>query len=328
MKAVLCKAFGGPGDLVVEEVAAPALGKADVRIAVHAAGVNFPDVLMITGKYQMRPEFPFSPGLEVAGEVLETGERATGISPGQRVMATLPYGGFAEEAVTPAQSVYAIPDDMDYPTAAGFTITYGTAHHALIGRAKLQAGEALLVLGAAGGVGLAAVEVGALLGAHVIGAVGADAKALVVREHGAEDVINYTKESIRDRVKDLTGGNGADAVFDPVGGGATTESVRALAWRGRLLVIGFASGEIPEIAANRLLLKEAQAVGVYWGAFATREPAQNRVNIEELLRWYGEGKIKPLVSATFSLAQAGEALTALIERKVTGKAVLSVRPRW
>ena len=325
MKAVLCKAFGGPGDLVVEDVAPPALGPADVRIAVHAAGVNFPDVLMITGKYQMKPEFPFSPGLEVAGEVLEVGEDVSGVSAGQRVMATLRHGGFAEEAVTLAQSVFAIPDDMAYPVAAGFTITYGTAHHALIGRAKLQDGEVLLVLGAAGGVGLAAVEVGALLGARVIGAVGAEAKVAVVREHGADAVINYGSKNLRDRVKDLTGGNGADAVFDPVGGEATTESVRALAWRGRLLVIGFASGHIPEIVANRLLLKEAQAVGVYWGAFATREPAKNRANIEDLLRWYGEGKIKPLVSATFGLAQAGEALTALIERKVTGKVVLRVR---
>ncbi len=326
MKAVLCKAFGGPGDLAVEDVAPPALGKADVRIAVFAAGVNFPDVLMITGKYQMRPEFPFSPGIEVAGKVVETGEGTTGLSAGDRVMATLPHGGFAEEAVVPAQAVYAIPDAMDFSTAAGFSITYGTAHHALIGRAKLLAGEVLLVLGAAGGVGLAAVEVGTLLGARVIGAVGADAKAAVVREHGAEEVINYGSESIRDRVKDLSGGNGADVVFDPVGGVATTESVRALAWRGRLLVIGFASGGIPEIAANRLLLKEAQAVGVYWGAFATREPAQNRANMAELLHWCGEGKIKPLVSATFGLDQAGEALTALIERKVTGKVVLRVRP--
>ncbi len=237
MKAVLCKAFGGPGDLVVEDVAPPALGKADVRIAVCAAGVNFPDGLMITGKYQFKPDFPFSPGIEVAGEVLEIGQSATGVSAGQRVMATLPYGGFAEEVVVAAQSVYAIPNGMDYPTAAGVSITYGTAHHALIGRAKLQAGEVLLVLGAAGGVGLAAVEVGALLGGRVIGAIGADAKAAVVREHGAEEVINYTKESIRDRVKDLTGGHGADVVFDPVGGEATTESVRALASRGRLLVI-------------------------------------------------------------------------------------------
>ena len=325
MKAVLCKAFGGPGDLVVEDVAPPVLGKAEVRIAVCAAGVNFPDVLMITGKYQFKPDFPFSPGIEVAGEVLEVGADVSGVSSGQRVMATLPYGGFAEEAVVPAHAVYAIPDAMDFPTAAGFCITYGTAHHALIDRAKLRPGEVILVLGAAGGVGLAAVEVGALLGAHVIGAVGADAKAAVVREHGAEAVINYSSESIRDRAKDLSGGNGADVVFDPVGGEATSESVRALAWRGRLLIIGFASGDIPEIAANRLLLKEAQAVGVYWGAFATREPAKNRANIGELLRWYGEGKIKPLVSATFSLAQAGEALTALIERKVSGKAVLSVR---
>lgn len=325
MKAVLCKAFGGPGDLVVEDVAPPVLGNSDVRIAVFAAGVNFPDVLMITGNYQMRPEFPFSPGLEVAGEVLEIGAGASGISVGQRVMATVPDGGFAEEVVAQSQSVYAIPDTMDYVTAAGFPITYATAHHTLIGRAGLRAGEVMLVLGAAGGVGLAAVEVGALLGARVIGAVGSDSKAAVVREHGAETVINYSTENLRDRVKDLTGGNGADVVFDPVGGEATTESVRALAWRGRLLIIGFASGDIPEIAANRLLLKEAQAVGVYWGAFATREPAQNRANVEDLLRWYGEGKIKPLVSATFALEQAGEALTSLIERKVTGKVVLQVR---
>ena len=325
MKAVRCKAFGGPGDLVVEDVAAPPMGKADVRIAVHAAGVNFPDVLMIAGKYQVKPEFPFSPGIEVAGEVVEVGPGASGISPGQRVMATIPNGGFAEEAVAPAQSVHAIPDDMDYPTAAGFPIAYGTVHHALIDRAHLQTGEVLLVLGAAGGVGLAAVEISALLGARVIGAVGSDAKAGVVREHGADAVINYSSEGIRDRVKELTGGNGADVIFDPVGGEVTTESVRALAWKERLLIIGFASGQIPEIAANRLLLKGADAVGVFWGSFATREPAQNRANFEELLSWFGEGKIKPLVSAVFPLAQAGEALQALIDRKVTGKAVLRVR---
>ncbi len=325
MKAVLCKAFGGPGDLVVEDIAAPPMGKADVRIAVHAAGVNFPDVLMIAGKYQVKPEFPFSPGIEVAGEVIETGLGVTGITPGQRVMATIPNGGFAEEAVAPAQSVHAIPDDMDYPTAAGFPIAYGTVHHALIDRARLQSGEVLLVHGAAGGVGLAAVEVGALLGARVIGAVGSDAKAAVVRDHGADAVINYSSESIRDRVKELTGGDGADVIFDPVGGEVTTESIRALAWKGRLLIIGFASGQIPEIAANRLLLKGADAVGVFWGSFATREPAQNRANFEELLRWFGVGKIKPLVSAVFPLARAGEALQALIDRTVTGKAVISVR---
>ncbi|MCG8696368.1 MAG: NADPH:quinone oxidoreductase family protein [Minwuiales bacterium] len=325
MKAVLCKAYGEPDDLVYEETASPSVGPRDVRVAIHACGVNFPDILLIQNKYQFKPELPFSPGLEVAGEVLEVGPEVKRFKAGDRVMVTCGHGGFAEEVAADEDSVFALPDGVTYKQAAGFPITYGTTYHALVDRANLQSGEVLLVHGAAGGVGLTAVEMGKLMGATVIGTVGSDAKMDIVREYGADHVINYSNESIRDRVKELTGDKGADVIYDPVGGDAFDQSMRCIAWEGRLLVIGFASGRIPELRANLALLKGCAVVGVFWGSFAKRNPDRNRAHFDKMLGWCAEGKLKPHVSMTFPLEQAPEALKALISRKATGKVLVEVR---
>ncbi len=325
MKAVLCKAYGGPDDLVYEEVARPTVGDGEVRIAVHAAGVNFPDILLIENKYQFKPELPFSPGLEAAGEVLEVGAGVDLVAPGDRVMVTCGNGGFAEEVVVAERSVFRLPDQVSFEAAAAFSITYGTTYHALVERAELQAGEVLLVHGAAGGVGLTAVEMGKMMGATVIGTVGSDAKIDIVRQYGADHVINYTDDSIRDRVRELTGNQGADVIYDPVGGDAFDQSMRCIAWGGRLLVIGFASGRIPELRANIVLLKGCQVVGVFWGSFAERFPDRNRANFERLLGWCAEGKLTPHISMRFPLPEAAEALKALISRKATGKVLVTVR---
>jgi NADPH2:quinone reductase len=325
MKAVLCKAYGGPDDLVLEEIASPTVGDGEVRIAVHAAGVNFPDILLIENKYQFKPELPFSPGLEAAGEVVEVGAGVSRVGPGDRVMVTCGHGGFAEEVVAAEQSVFQLPDEVSYEAAAGFPIAYGTTYHALVERADLKAGEVLVVHGAAGGVGLTAVEMGKMMGATVIGTVGSDAKMDIVRQTGADHVINYSDESIRDRVKELTGDRGADVIYDPVGGDAFDQSMRCIAWGGRLLVVGFASGRIPELRANLVLLKGCQVVGVFWGSFSQRFPDKNRANFERLLAWCAEGKLKPHISMRFALPDAGQALKALISRKATGKVLVTVR---
>ena len=325
MKAVLCKAYGGPDDLVFEETASPVVGAGEVRVAVHAAGVNFPDILLIQDKYQFKPELPFSPGLECAGEVLEVGAGVSRVAPGDRVMVTCGHGGFAEQVKAAEDSVFKLPDRVSFEAAAAFSITYGTTYHALVDRADLKAGEVLLVHGAAGGVGLTAVEMGKLMGATVIGTVGADAKMDIVRQYGAEHVINYSDESIRDRVKELTDGKGADVIYDPVGGDAFDQSMRCIAWDGRLLVIGFASGRIPELRANLVLLKGCQVVGVFWGDFARRFPEINRAHFDLLLDWCAEGKLRPHISMRFPLAEAGEALKALISRQATGKVLVTVR---
>jgi NADPH2:quinone reductase len=325
MKAVLCKAFCEPEGLAVGEAAPPALEPGTIRIAVHAAGVNFADTLMIAGKYQVKPPFPFSPGMELAGEVIEAGAGATRLGLGTRVMATAQSGAFAEEAVVPEAAAVAIPDAMDYITAASFPIAYGTSYHALLDRARLQSGEVLLVHGAAGGVGRSAVEIGRALGARVIGTVGSDGKAAVARAAGATDVINYSTQSIRDRVKDLTDGRGADVIYDPVGGDAFDQSMRCIAWAGRLLVIGFASGRIPEVAANRVLLKGCSVVGVFWGSFFAKETARSQENFTALLEMVADGRLKPLVFATYPLGETPAALRALLSRKSTGKVVVAVR---
>jgi len=325
MKAVLCKAYGPPESLVVEETAAPAVGKKQVKIAVHAAGLNFPDTLIIQGKYQFKPPFPFSPGMEIGGVVSEVGPEVTLVKPGDRVMASTGNGGFAEEAVAPEQAVYRIPDSMDFASAAAFPITYGTTYHALIDRAQMKPGEWLLVHGAGGGVGLNAVEMGKLLGARVIATAGSDEKLQVAKQYGADHLINYSNEKVRDRVKEITGGNGADVIYDPVGGDVFDESMRCIAWEGRLLVIGFASGRIPQLPVNLVLLKGCEVVGVFWGSFTAREPDRNRANFATMLKWYAEGKLKPHVSATYSLDQVPQAMQALLDRKIAGKAVITVR---
>ncbi|MBB4862137.1 NADPH2:quinone reductase [Pseudomonas nitritireducens] len=325
MKAVLCKAFGPAETLVLEEVASPEPKKNEVLLQVHAAGVNFPDTLIIEGKYQFKPPFPFSPGGEAAGVVGAVGEKVSHVKPGDRVMALTGWGSFAEEVAVPGYSVMPIPDGMDFASAAAFGMTYGTSMHALKQRANLQPGETLLVLGASGGVGLAAVEIGKAMGAKVIAAASSDAKLEVAKAAGADVLINYSEGSLKDKLKELTGGQGVDVIYDPVGGDLFEEAFRSIAWNGRMLVVGFASGTIPALPANLTLLKGASLVGVFWGSFAQRQPQDNAANFQQLFAWFAEGKIKPLVSQTFPLEKAADAINHLGQRKAVGKVVVTVR---
>lgn len=322
MKAIVCRTFGPPESLVLEDVTPRAPGKTEVRIAVKAAGVNFPDTLIIQGKYQLKAEPPFTPGGEVAGEVIEVGEKIKHVRPGDAVAAMVPTGGYAEEVNAPGEAVMALPRGMAMNDAAAFPFVYGTSLHALKQRTNLKAGETLLVLGAAGGVGLAALQLGKLMGARVIAAAGSDEKLALCRQHGADEVVNYSKESLKESVKKLTKGQGADVIYDPVGGDLAQDCFSCINWNGRYLVVGFAAGKIPEVALNRLLLKGAAAVGVFWGAFVAREPKANWENFQQLFAWYGEGKLKPHVSATYPLRDAPRALRDMLERKVTGKILL------
>lgn len=325
MKAMLCKAWGGPDDLVFEETDDPKAGPGEVVIDVHACGVNFPDILLIGGKYQFKPDFPFSPGMEVGGVIAEVGEGVTEVAVGDRVMAACGDGGFAEKVKAPAQKTFKLPDGVSFEQAAGFPVTYGTTYHALKDRGQLKPGEVLLVHGASGGVGLNAVELGKLMGATVIGTVGSDAKMDIVKEYGADHVFNYSTQSIRETVKELTGGKGADVIYDPVGGDAFDESLRCINWDGRLLVIGFASGRIPEAKANLVLLKQCQIVGVFWGAWTERYPDRCREQFDTLLNWCAQGKLNPHISMRFPLEKSPEALKALAARKATGKVIVNVR---
>jgi len=272
MKAVLCHQFGPPEALTLADILSPPLDAGCVRIAVRACGVNFPDVLMIQGLYQLKPPFPFSPGLEVAGDIIEVAEDVPDLRAGQRVMATMMYGGFAEEVVVPAASVMPMSAEMSYEHGAGFPLAYGTAHIALTRRAQLKAGETLLVLGAAGGVGLTAVEQGKHLGARVIAGASTSEKLALARSYGADELINYRSENLRDRLNEITNGGGVDVIYDPVGGDIFDQAVRRIAWEGRYLVIGFASGRIPALPANIALLKNASIVGTFWGAYLRHDP--------------------------------------------------------
>lgn len=325
MKAVICKAWGLPETLVVEDQpeAMPAAG--ELAIDIMAAGVNFPDVLIIQNKYQFKPALPFTPGNELAGVVRAVGDGVQGFAAGDRVFAFVPQGAFAQQISVPASSVMKIPDSMDFDTAAALTLTYGTSHHAVVDRAQLKAGETMLVLGAAGGVGLAAIEIGKALGARVIAAASTDEKLAICREHGADDTINYSSEDLREGIKRTTGGKGPDVIYDPVGGGYTEPAFRSIAWRGRYLVIGFANGEIPKLPLNLPLLKGASLVGVFWGDFARREPEANAAGMQELMRWHAEGKVRPHISATYALEQTPQALIDMASRKVTGKIVIRTR---
>jgi NADPH2:quinone reductase len=324
MKAILCKQFGPPDSLVFEEVASPRAGPGEVVVSVKAASVNFPDVLIIQNKYQFKPPLPFSPGSELAGVVKEAGEGVSAFRPGDKVIAFTTYGAFAEEVKTEAARLLPLPQGMDFASGAAFLLTYGTSDHALRDRAALKAGETLLVLGAAGGVGLAAVEIGRALGARVIACASSDDKLAVCREHGADATINYAGEDLRERIKVLTDGRGVDVVYDAVGGAYTEPAFRSIAWRGRLLVVGFAAGEIPKLPLNLPLLKGASIVGVFWGDFARREPRQFGESVRQLGAWYREGKLRPHVSQTLPLARAAEALKLMAARQVKGKLVLTV----
>jgi NADPH2:quinone reductase len=324
VRAVVCKHYGPPESLVVEDVAPPIAGPGEVVISVRAASLNFPDVLIIQNKYQVKPPLPFSPGSELSGVVKTVGEGVTRVKPGDRVLAVTGYGAFAEEVKADASRLVLIPEGMDFPAAAAFMLTYGTSDHALSDRGALKPGERLLVLGAAGGVGLAAIEIGKALGAHVIACASSEEKLAVCRAHGADDTINYVKEDLRERIKAITGGKGVDVVYDPVGGPNTEAALRSTAWRGRLLVVGFASGEIPKIPLNLTLLKGCSIVGVFWGDFSRREPHQFAARVGQLERWFQEGKLKPHVSETLPLERAVEALTRMANRQVMGKLVLTM----
>ena len=323
MKAVLCKAYGPPESLVVEDIPSPTPGPGEAVIAVKAASVNFPDVLIIQNKYQVKPPLPFSPGSEVAGIVETVGDGVTSFKPGDAVFAITTHGAFAEKLQIDAQRLMSIPAGMDFATAAAFGLTYATSEHALVDRGALRAGETLLVLGAAGGVGLAAIEIGKALGARVIACASTDDKLAVCREHGADGTINYATEDLRARIKALTAGNGPDVVYDPVGGDYCEPALRAIAWEGRYLVVGFPSG-IPHLPLNLTLLKSCDVRGVFWGAFAARDPARNRAHVEQLFRWWGEGVIRPRIDRTWPLAKGGEAIAWLAGRQAIGKVVVTV----
>ena len=324
MKAALVKRYGPPESIVIEEIATPEPGPGEVRLRLHACGVNFPDVLMVAGKYQFKPEMPFSPGAEMAGVVDAVGEDVSAFKPGDRVACFTGHGGMAEYIVAPAASVVPIPDQLDYKTAAAFTLTYGTSYHALKQRAGLQPGETLVVLGAAGGVGLAAVELGELLGARVVAAASNAEKLELARAHGAAETINYTEERLKDSIKTLTEGKGADVIYDPVGGELFDDCLRSLGWNGRLLVIGFASGTIPSAPANLPLLKGASIVGVFWGAFAQREPEAHAENMRELSGWLLQGRLRPHIGHEFPLDEAAGAMDVLAARKAMGKVVITM----
>jgi len=324
MKAVLCKQFGPPDSLVIEDLPSPKAGAGEVVIGVRAASLNFPDVLIIQNKYQFKPPLPFSPGSELAGVVKEVGSGVQGWRPGDKVIAFTTYGAFAEEVKTEANRLVPLPQGMSFAEGAAFLLTYATTDHALRDRAALAAGETLLVLGAAGGVGLAAIEIGKVLGARVIACASSEDKLAVCRGHGADATINYASEDLRERIKALTDGRGVDVVYDPVGGPYTEPAFRSLAWRGRHLVVGFAAGEIPKLPLNLALLKGASLVGVFFGDFARRQPEEFAHSIRQLGQWYAEGKLKPHVSQTLPLAKAVEALKLMAARQVKGKLVLTV----
>ena len=322
MKDILCTRFGGPDDLEFADLPDPAPGEGEVVIAIKAAALNFFDTLIIAGKYQFKPPFPFSPASEFSGVIESVGAGVSGLGVGDRVLG---YGGFGaarEKIALSAQRVVKIPDNLDFDRAAGITVIYGTTLHALKDRAKLKSGETLAVLGASGGTGLAAIELGKLMGARVIACASSDDKLAFCRERGADEVINYAKEDVKEGLRRLTGGKGADVIYDPVGGSYAEAALRSIAWAGRFLVIGFAAGEIPKIPLNLVLLKGCEIVGVFWGAFIERDPKGHRANMADLVRWTAEGKLSAHVHAVYPLKDTPAALKAIAERKVMGKVIL------
>jgi NADPH:quinone reductase len=325
MRAVRCHELIGPTGLRVDDIPDPSplsLGPGEVLIDVKAAGLNFPDVLLSHGKYQFKPAPPFVPGCEAAGVVSAVGAGVTTVKPGDRVAATLLHGAFAEKIVVPELATTRIPDAVTFEVAAATLLTYVTTLHALADRAHLRRGETLLVLGAAGGVGTAAVEIGKLMGARVIAAASTDEKVAFCKSHGADEGINYATEDLKERAKALTGGAGPNVVYDPVGGPYAEPALRSIAWEGRYLVVGFAAGDIPKIPLNLVLLKGCQIVGVFWGSFAMREPEKNRAHAAGILEWVALKKLAPHVDATFPFERATEALERLARREVNGKLVL------
>ena len=322
MKAIVCNTWGMPDTLNLEDLpdVVPAAGQ--IAIQIQAAGVNFPDVLIIQNKYQVKPPLPFTPGGELAGTVRAVGEGVQKFKVGDRVIAFVGQGAFAQQIAVPVEAVMPMPAGMDFDVAAAITLTYGTSHHAVVDRAQLKAGETMLVLGAAGGVGLAAIDIGKALGARVIAAASTDEKLAVCKDHGADVLINYATEDLREAIKRATDGKGPDVIYDPVGGVYAEPAFRSIAWRGRYLVVGFANGEIPKLPLNLTLLKGASLVGVFWGEYARREPAANMAAMGQLMGWLASGKIRPHISARYALADTAQALNDMAARKVTGKVVI------
>jgi NADPH2:quinone reductase len=324
MKAIRCNNYGPPSSLTLELIADLKPDKKEVLVRVKACGVNFPDTLIIQGLYQFKPELPFTPGSDVAGVVKAIGEDVKHLKVGDEVFGFVAHGAMAEEVLVPANACFPKPKQMEFPVAASFIMAYGTSFYALKDRAKLQKGETLLVLGASGGVGLAAVELAKLMGAHVIAAASSDEKLELCKHYGADETINYSKEDLKSAIKALTKNKGVDVIYDPVGGSYSEAAFRGMAWNGRYLVVGFASGEIPKLPLNLPLLKGASVVGVFWGGFAMGKPKENMQNTITLMQWYAEGKLKPHIDKIYSLADAPKALEAMMQRKVKGKLVIRV----
>lgn len=325
MKAIVCKEHGLPDKLdLVQDWPEPELGDNDVLIGIKATSLNFPDVLIIQGKYQMQPDLPFVPGNECSGVVEAVGSKVTRYKVGDKVISAGGTGAFCEKIGVNEHMVFPMPQGLDFQQAAGVSITYFTSYYALKQRANIQPGETLLVLGAAGGVGTTAIELGKLMGAKVIAAASSDEKLELCKQLGADEVINYSTTSLKDAVKELTGGKGVDVVYDPVGGDYAEPAIRSMAWNGRYLVIGFASGPIPKIPLNLTLLKGCSIVGVFWGRFTMEEPAENRKNIEELWELFASGKISPVLTDVYPLEQYEDAFACMIERRARGKVILTL----
>jgi NADPH2:quinone reductase len=324
MKAIRCKAYGPPSSLVLEEVENLRPKTKEILVEVKACGLNFPDTLIIQGLYQFKPELPFTPGSDVAGIVKEVGEGVSHLKVGQEVFGFVPHGALAEEVLVPSNACFPKPPQMDFPTAASFLMAYGTSYHALKDRGRLSNGETLLVLGASGGVGLAAVELGKLMGAKVIAAASTNEKLALCKEYGADETINYNTQDLKAAIKEITEGKGVDVVYDPVGGTYSEAALRGTAWNGRYLVVGFAAGDIPKIPLNLPLLKGASIVGVFWGAFTMRNSKANMQNTMTLMQWYAEGKLKPHIHAIYDLADTSKALEEMTKRKVKGKLIVQI----
>ena len=322
MKAIVCEQFGPPSSLQLKDLPALEAGEKEVVISVKACSLNFPDTLIIQGKYQYKPELPFTPGSDIAGIVKAVGSKVRNVKVGDEVFGFVSNGGFAEEVVAPAKNVFPKPPLMNNAVGASFLMAYGTSYHALKNRAQLKAGETLVVLGASGGVGLAAVELGKLMGAKVIACASTDEKLALCKEYGAEEGINYSTEDLKTRIKELTDGKGADIIYDPIGDKFSEPALRAMGWEGRFLVVGFAAGEIPKIPLNLALLKGCQIVGVFWGSWAMQFPNDNMQNTMELIQWHAQGKLKPHIHAIYPLEEAQKAMEEMMQRKVRGKIVI------
>ena len=324
MKAIVCHQFGLPNTLQYQEIPSPTPKEDEILIEVKACSVNFPDTLIIQGKYQFRPPFPFSPGSDVAGIVLQVGKKGSPYKVGDAVVGFVPFGGFAQQVILKISDCFPKPTGMTMVNAAAFLLAYGTSYHALKDRANLLKDETVLVLGASGGVGLTAVELAKRMGAKVIAAASTKDKLALCEQFGADEVIHYQEDNLKDRIKELTNGKGVDVIFDPVGGSFSEAALRAIAWKGRHLIVGFANGEIPKIPVNLTLLKGASIVGVFWGAFAQKEPQKSLANIHQLLTWFSEGKINPHIDKTYSLQEAPKALEDMMHRRVKGKIVIDM----